>query len=30
MKEDGESFAVAMGSVLTYCGTIPDAGVLGF
>ena len=30
MNEDEQSSAVAMGTVLTYCGIIPDAGVLGF
>ena len=30
MNEDELSSAVTMGTVLTYCGVIPDAGVLGF
>ena len=30
MNEDEKFSAVAMGTALTYCGVIPDAGVLGF
>ena len=30
MNEDEKSSTVAMGTVPTYCGVIPDAGVLGF
>ena len=30
MNEDGYSFAMDMGTVLTYCGVIPDAGLLEF
>ena len=30
MNEDESSSAMAMGTVLTHCGIVPDAGVLGF
>ena len=30
VNEDQQSSSLTMGTILTHCGVVPDAGVLGF